>query len=94
MIDNKTKKIAVLVLVLGAMIELFAGILYGKREQWFMFGLSLTVCLMATIVYVAILLACKIDSHFNQLQRLLKDQHQMEKQEKVNEQDADKSVEE
>ena len=79
MTDNRTKKIVVVMLVLGSLVQLYAAVLHGMRAEWFRFGLSLGGCLIATIAYTAILIAWKIDTRFNQLEELLRTERETEK---------------
>lgn len=71
--DSKEKIIGLTLLPLGILIHFSAAILYGRREEWFMFGLSLTSCVLMTFAIVCILLAWKIDSRFNQLEKHITD---------------------
>jgi len=89
MVLDKTGKTVVTVLALGALIQLFAAIVHGARGEWFRFGLTLTGCVISTFFFVSVLLACKIESRFNQLEKLIKGKQQSEK---VTEQNTDKSA--
>ena len=81
--DSKRTKIGLTVLGLGALLQLCVGILHGARAEWFRFGLSLTGCIIMAIFFTGVLLVCKIDSRFNQLEKLIGSQPQSEKDEKA-----------
>jgi len=81
------------VLGLSALIQLCAAIIYGTRVEWFRFGLSLAGCVIMMTFFSAILVVCKIDSRFNQLEKTIRENLQEQKEEKVIKERTDKYAE-
>ena len=90
--DSK-KKIVITLLLFGVVFHLSVAILCGRHGEWFMFGLSLTSCVLMTTFLVGVLLAWKIDSRFNQLEKTIREGQQPNKEEKSIERDTHRPAE-
>ena len=69
--QRKAKKIGCVVAGLGALIQSFAAIIYGIREEWFRFGLSLAGCIIAAVFFTGIIVQLGIDIRFHHLEKLI-----------------------
>ena len=69
--QRKAKKIGCVVVGLGALIQSFAAIIYGIREEWFRLGLSLAGCIIMAVFFTGIIVQLSIDIRFHHLEKLI-----------------------
>ncbi|MHC4462890.1 MAG: hypothetical protein ACYS30_15895 [Planctomycetota bacterium] len=69
--QRKAKKFGCVVAGLGALIQSYAAIIFGIREEWFRFGLFLSGCIIAVVFFTGIIVQLGIDIRFNHLEQLI-----------------------